>query len=88
MKIWFKTIRGDKMPSHTVIEAVQNPSYDDFISLLREGCHALDLPTPTALASHLKRFNTFGIVRFYPDDFIESIDVDKLEIEILKEKRK
>ena len=88
MKIWFKTIKGDKTPSHTVIETTQSLSQEDFIASLREGCHALDLPTPTALASHLKRFNTFGIVRFYPDDFIESVEFDKLEIEILKEKRK
>lgn len=88
MKIWLKTIKGDKTPSHTVVEIEQNPSISDFILSLRNGCHSLDLPTPTVLEVHIKKFSRFGIVRFYPDDFIESVDFDKLEIELLKEKRK
>lgn len=88
MRIWLKTIKGDKMPCHTVVETVQNPSQNDFILALREGCHSLDLPTPNVLDAHMRKFNRFGIVRFYPDDFIESVEFDKLEIEVLKEKRK
>jgi hypothetical protein len=87
MKIWIKLQKGDKTPAHTVVEMPSNATYDEFILALREGCHALDVATPSALASHHARFMRFGTVRFYPDDFVESVNFDKMEIEQFRSKK-
>ena len=87
MKIWIKLQKGDKTPAHTIVEMSPTASYDEFILALREGCKRLDVSTPSALASHHTRFMRFGTVRFYPDDFIESVDFDKMEIEQFRSKK-
>lgn len=87
MKIWIKLQKGDKTPGHTVVEMPNNATYEDFIQSLRDGCRILDTSTPTVLLSHYKRFMRFGTVRFYPDDFIDNINYDKMEIELFRAKK-
>ena len=87
MKIWIKLQKGDKTTAHTTVEMNSHASYAEFILALRSGCRALDVATPNALESHHTRFMRFGTVRFYPDDFIESVNFDKMEIEQFRSKK-
>lgn len=90
-KLWAKKIKDSK-----IIESL-NIKNDENISLTekREKCFKeifklLDLSMPIWLKKHDKEFTEFKNVTFYPDDFIDYIDFDKLEIDLLddgKDKR-
>ena len=48
-------------------------------------CRELDLQTPIWLDSNVKDFKRHGKTRFTQDSFIESIDFDFLEIQVIEE---
>lgn len=48
-------------------------------------CHEFDLPSPIWLDSNIKDFQKFSKVRFYQDNFIETIDFDYFELHIIEE---
>lgn len=48
-------------------------------------CHKFDLPSPIWLDSNIKDFQRFSKVRFYQDNFIETIDFDYFELHIIEE---
>lgn len=48
-------------------------------------CYAWDLSRPIWLDSTIAEFKRHSKARFYQDNFIESIDFDYLEIQILEE---
>ena len=86
MKIWLRLHKGEKTLRHTTVEIGETTTVDDFTRIVRAGCHEMDAPTPMILTSHVLHFAKFGVVRFYPDDYIEEIGFDKMEMEILKKK--
>ena len=57
-------------------------------SLLHELCQDLDLCRPVVLRKHVNDLARFSRVVFKPADFIESVDFDEFEIEVLSEKKK
>lgn len=57
-------------------------------SLLHELCQDLDLCRPLVLRKHVNDLARFSRVVFKPADFIESVDFDEFEIEVLSEKKK
>ena len=84
MKIWLKVFRGDKTLRHKTFFTDDDVSVDEFLRALRKCTSAIDVPTPIMLDAHVKRFNNFGVVRFYPDDFVEEVGFDKMELEIMR----
>ena len=56
--------------------------------LLHELCQDLDLCRPVILRKHANDLKQFSRVVFKPADFIESVDFDEFEIEIIPEKKK
>ena len=52
---------------------------------LDELCHQFDLCRPIWLDKNIDEFKKHARARFYQDNFIESIDFDYLEIQILEE---
>ena len=61
---------------------------DGWSSLLHELCQDLDLCRPVVLRKHVNDLARFSRVVFKPADFIESVDFDEFEIEVLSEKKK
>lgn len=57
-------------------------------SLLHELCQDLDLCRPVVLRKHVNDLARFSRVVFKPADFIESVDFDEFEIQVLSEKKK
>lgn len=53
----------------------------DFETALREICYSLDIPTPVVLNRHSRRYSDFNFTRFLPDDFVEDVIFDALNIE-------
>ena len=84
MKMWLKVYSNDKMKKNTVFETDDDISVSDFLLAFSTAADAVDSPTPIILDSHVKKLNNFGIVRFYPDDFVEFVPFDKLELEIMR----
>ena len=52
---------------------------------IREICHEFDLAKPIWLLPNIDEFAARGKVRFGADNFIEQIDFDYLEIQIIEE---
>ena len=52
---------------------------------LNEACHDFDLAVPLWLDSNINSFKRHSRTRFTKDNFIEQIDFDYLEIQMLEE---
>ena len=61
---------------------------EEWSVLLHELCQDLDLCRPLILRKHVNDLARFSRVVFKPADFIESVDFDEFEIEVLSEKKK
>ena len=55
--------------------------YSEFYDYVHEICESLDCPTPVIIKTHLFNYAKYNTVRFGKDDFVESIDFDKLVLE-------
>lgn len=82
MRVWGKIKVEDRIQEDVTIECA------DFESCLMKICEHFDLTKPIIVNKHLSEINRFYRTIFYPDDFIESVKFDTLEIEILVEKKK
>ena len=51
--------------------------------LLEEACRKLDIGRPIWLDKHQREWDEFGLTRFLPDDFLESVDFQRMEIEFI-----
>ncbi len=52
---------------------------------LEECCRALDLPVPIWLKNNVRDFQRVAKARFRQDSFIEAIDFDFLEFQVIEE---
>lgn len=55
------------------------------LEALEDICHHFDLSTPIWLDSNIRDFQKRSKTRFGQDHFIESIDFDYLEIQVIEE---
>ena len=88
MKLWIKTIKGEKI-TNSVLYEVQG-SYDPkkLINYLTDICFGLDIPRPIIIEKHIKDMENFNHTIFKTNDFVESVDFDKLWIEVAISKNK
>lgn len=86
-RLWAKLIKNNKTIKDIVIE-------NDDQSLSRtkkvfqavdDICYEFDLAKPIWLDASIEDFNKHNKVRFTQDSFIESIDFDYLEIDVIEE---
>jgi hypothetical protein len=82
MKFWGKLKTGDKITGDTVVEA------KDFKEAVSAICDKFDLSKPMILEKHKKEISDFRITAFYPDDFVESVRFEALEIENIVSRKK
>lgn len=52
---------------------------------IREACYAFDLGEPIWLDSNISAFQKHSKVRFYQDNFIESIPFHYMEVQVIEE---
>lgn len=52
---------------------------------IRNACYVFDLGEPIWLDSNVAEFKRHSKVRFYQDNFIESIDFSYMEIQVIEE---
>ena len=81
IRIWAKTYKENKITASYVFEKDKNIDYSEFYDYVREICETLDIPTPVIIKTHLFNFAKYNLLRFTEQDFVESIDFDKLVLE-------
>lgn len=87
MQIWFKIFKDSRLLCDTVIQ--NNLSSltrtKKIFAAIDQACYDFDLSKPIWFESTITEFKRHNKVRFYKDNFIDSIDFDYLEMQILKE---
>ena len=82
MRAWGKIKTQDTIKDDFVLDAT------DFASALETICTCFNLSKPIVCSKHLKEIEAFSRTVFYEDDFVEPVDFDTLEIEIIGDKKK
>lgn len=83
-KLWAKKINANKITNSIVVKNKEeidlNGKRD---KVFKEICAKLDISVPLWLKKHDLEFSQFKYVTFYPQDFVDEVDFDKLEIELI-----
>ena len=75
MKVWGKIRLGGRIIKDAVAEA------GDFGAAVVAVCEKFDLSKPVMLEKHKNEIRLFNLTVFLPEDFIEPVSFDSLEIE-------
>lgn len=86
-RLWAKLFKNNKIINdYTAISSDYNLSRTSMImNTLTEICNNFDLAQPIWLTSNINDFKRNSKTRFYKDNFIENIDFDFLEIQVIEE---
>lgn len=86
MRIWFKEWKDHRLIKDVIIEDYADDTRTHKVMrALKEASYQLDLSTPIWLDATIVSFKRYAKARFTQDAFIEAIDFDFLEIEVLEE---
>lgn len=85
-RLWAKTFRDNHMLQDTIIEdnSIDTRTHKVFRAL-DEVCYQFDLGKPIWLDVTVQDFRRHAKARFYQDNFVESIEFDYLEIQVIEE---
>ena len=85
-RLWAKTFKDNHMLQDTVIEDISADTRTHKVfRALEEVCYQFDLGKPIWLDVTVQDFRRHAKARFYQDSFVESIEFDYLEIQIIEE---
>lgn len=85
-RLWAKEFKANRMLKDTVIEDGRDDTRTHKIfNALEEVCLQFDLGRPIWLESTVSDFKRHSKTRFSQDNFIEEIDFDYLEIQVIEE---
>ena len=88
-KLWAKKISKDHIINSIVVKNKEDISMlEKRDKCLKEICLKLDISVPSWLKKHDLEFSQFKYVTFYPQDFIDEVDFDKLEVELIDDDKK
>ena len=90
MKLWALLRLKQKIIKDVVMEfSVERPEdAEGWHEIIGELSRALQESRPVILNKHADQLNRFSRTAFLPQDFIESVAFDRMEIEIFPEKQK
>lgn len=77
--LWVKTIENHRIHKQITVPCGR----DDPREALLAACHELDLSEPVWLEKNQREWEEFGMTRFLPDAFFESVPFQRLEIEYI-----
>lgn len=85
-RLWAKEFRDNHMLRDITIEnGGDDTRTHKVFQALEEVCYAFDLGKPIWLDSNISEFQRHAKTRFRQDSFVEEIDFDYLEIQIIEE---
>ncbi len=84
MKIWARVRKNNKTTEQDVVEIPQKDAseVEDWHEALCELCSKLNLSRPVILDKHVNELLRFSHTVFRPDDFMEQVTFDRLEVEL------
>ncbi|MCI8400906.1 MAG: hypothetical protein HFI38_02230 [Lachnospiraceae bacterium] len=87
MRIWAKIFSENRMLRDMVIqnEDPQTTRTKKIFAALDEVCLAFDLSVPLWLDANIAEFKRHAKTRFRQDSFVDSIDFDFLELQVIEE---
>ncbi len=85
-RLWAKVFQNNRMLRDTVIEDDgRDTRTHKVFHALDEICRVFDLGRPIWLDSNISDFKRFSKTRFTQDSFLEPVDFDYLEIQMIEE---
>ena len=85
-RMWAKIIKSNHILKDICLEDGSADTHTHKVfHTLNEICHKFDLATPIWLDINISDFKRYNKTRFTRDSFIEAIDFDYLEIQIIEE---
>ena len=86
MRIWFKMIKGTHLLKDTTItdKSAETRTHKIF-QAMEEVCYEFDLGKPIWLDSNIAEFKRHAKTRFTKDNFVETIEFDFLEMQVIEE---
>lgn len=85
-RLWGKILKNNRLIQDTVIENhTPDTRTHKIFSALEEICYQFDLGKPIWLDANISEFKRSKKTRFSQDNFIEPVNFDYLEIQILEE---
>lgn len=85
-RLWAKEWKDNHMLRDMTVEnASDDTRTHKVFGALDEVCNAFDLGRPIWLDSNIREFKRHAKARFMQDSFIEGIDFDFLEIQVIEE---
>lgn len=85
-RLWAKIFKDNRLVKDTVIEdSTQDTRTHKIFHALDEVCYQFDLGKPIWLDSTVTEFKRHAKAKFRQDNFIEHIDFDFLEIQVIEE---
>lgn len=76
-QLWVREMARSKIRRDVAVPCARESWQDALV----EACRALDLQVPVVLPRHERDWQAFGLARFLPEHFIESVHFDRLEVE-------
>ena len=84
-RLWGKEFKDNRMLCDTVIcDETDDTRTHKIFHALDEICYEFDLSKPLWLDSTIAEFKRHAKARFYQDNFVDEIDFDYLEIQIIR----
>lgn len=85
-RLWAKEFEDNHMRKDMTVENdTDDTRTHKVFQAVEEVCYAFDLGKPIWLDSNVNEFKRHAKTRFTQDNFVESIDFDFLEIQIIEE---
>ena len=85
-RLWARKFRDNHMTGDTVVELDGDDTRTHKVfEGLREACVRFDLASPIWLEPNIAEFKRTAKTRFRSDSFVEDIDFDYLEIQVIEE---
>ena len=84
--LWAKRfVRNRMIDDTTITDASDDSRTAKVFHAVTEACHTFDLAEPIWLDMNIREFQRHSKTRFNQDNFIESLDFDYMEIQIIEE---
>ena len=86
LRLWAKGFKSNRrLRDTTICDGSAETRTHKVFHALDEVCYEFDLSKPIWLDSTIEEFRRHAKTRFYQDNFIEQIDFDFLEIQVIEE---
>lgn len=86
MKIWIKEFKDNHLIQDMVVTNNDNDTRTHKVfNALEQACVEFDLSVPMWLDKNIREFKNHSRTKFYNDSFIETVDFDYLDFQVIEE---